>query len=97
MGGVGSDLGIVLGKLLANGASTRFAACLRKFVGAGHRSREWPPRRLLASCPPAPFGDHSAWTCYAYLKGVPERDLESVLEVVFDVGAEKLTQWCLAD
>jgi transposase-like protein len=39
----------------------------------------------------------SAWAAYAYLKGISERDVASVLEVVLGEGAKKLTPSVLGD
>lgn len=39
----------------------------------------------------------SAWAAYAYLKGVSERDMASVLEVVLGDGAKKLTPSVVSD
>jgi putative transposase len=39
----------------------------------------------------------SAWAAYAYLKGVSERDVASVLEVVLGEGAKKLTPAVLSE
>ena len=39
----------------------------------------------------------SAWAAYAYLKGISERDVASVLEVVLGEGAKKLTASVLGD
>jgi transposase-like protein len=39
----------------------------------------------------------SAWAAYAYLKGVSERDVASVLEVVLGEGAKKLTPSVLSE
>ena len=39
----------------------------------------------------------SAWAAYAYLKGISERDMASVLEVVLGEGAKKLTPSVVSD
>ena len=39
----------------------------------------------------------SAWAAYAYLKGISERDVSSVLEVVLGEGAKKLTPSVLSE
>ena len=39
----------------------------------------------------------SAWAAYAYLKGISERDVASVLEVVLGEGAKKLTPAVLSE
>jgi putative transposase len=39
----------------------------------------------------------SAWAAYAYLKGISERDVSSVLEVVLGEGAKKLTPAVLSE
>ena len=39
----------------------------------------------------------SAWAAYAYLKGISERDMSSVLEVVLGEGARKLTASVVSD
>ena len=39
----------------------------------------------------------SAWAAYAYLKGISERDVAAVLEVVLGEGAKKLTASVLSD
>jgi transposase-like protein len=39
----------------------------------------------------------SAWAAYAYLKGISERDVASVLEVVLGEGAKKLTPTVLSE
>jgi putative transposase len=39
----------------------------------------------------------SAWAAYAYLKGICERDVSSILEVMLGEGAKKLTPTVLSD
>jgi transposase-like protein len=39
----------------------------------------------------------SAWAAYAYLKGISERDVSSVLEVMLGEGAKKLTPAVLSE
>jgi putative transposase len=64
------------------------------------RSRDGEPVSFASSMIPKYLrrsSSISAWAAYAYLKGISEGDVASVLEVVLGEGAKKLTPSVLSD